>query len=413
MLSRRGKFYKYTLVPLFCLVLCLCFVVKSAEAATSVSWTFDVGSGGGTIQSYAVQANPETYLVSTVASGPDLVVSTYNYKFRYSVPVFILFDQGAGADGTYRGGYISGYMRTSIVLPVSITGLTGTKVNVRFDTQNALVQNDDVYTTVYQTVVSGDQITLRLATLFNNWSLPVRPNYNRYLNLGEVIVTYEFEAVEQPTNITTSITPSVSTLSTYMKCTATAEAGQGIAGQVYAAIENSTSVSDIIDYLSLIEDASGDINTAVAHINEQLIPQVINYLAMIYTHTATMNQTTQDIRTYLYAISSTWPTYSAQVLFYLEQLVEMNQEQSSIAAEVESQYQGISNEAATGAAGMEVIMPTVNQSMFDINSNLDTTTISNVSAFWSLFTNNSLIGTMFAIAIAGIAAGFFLYGKKG
>ena len=412
MLSKRGKFYKCSLALVLSLVLFLVFSGKTVEAATSASWTFDVGSGGGNIQSYATQANPETYLVSSVATGPDVIINTYNFKFRYTVPVIVQFDQGAGADGTYRGGYINGYLRTNIVLPVSITGLTGTKANVRFDAQNALVNNNDLYTSIVATVVSGDQITVRLVTFFNNWSLPVLVTSNRYLNLGEVILTYEFEAVEQPTNITTSITPSVTIPASYMKCTTTAVAGQGISGQIYSAIENSTSVSDIIDYLSLVEDAAGDINTAVSHINEQLLPQVISYLAMIYTHTATMNQTTQDIRTYLYAISSTWPQYSAQVLFYLQQLVEMNQEQSSIAEEYQQEYASKAAQSASEAAGMQAVLPNVSASDFDIGSQLDSGTVTTLSAFWAMFPNNGLIGTMFAIAIAGIAAGYFLYGKK-
>lgn len=413
MLSRRGKFYKYTLVPLFCMVLCFCFIGKSVEAATSASWTFDIGSGGGNIQSYSTQANPETYLVSSVATGPDVIINTYNYKFRYTVPVICQFDQGAGADGTYRGGYVNGYIRTNIVLPVTVTGLTGTKTNVRFDAQNALVNNDELYTSIVATVVSGDQVTVRLVTFFNNWSLPQITTSNRYLNLGEIILTYEFEAVEQPTNLTTTITPSLTIPASYTKCTAIAAAGQGMAGQIYSAIENSTSIDDIISFLSLIEDAAGDINVAVAHINEDLLPSVITNLMGIFTAAGNIDIATRDIKTYLYAISSTWPNYSNEVLDYLEMIISMNSSQSSVAEEIESQYAGIANEAATGAAGMEVVMPAVDASMFDINANLDATTISSVTSFWALFTHNSLIGLMFTIAIAGIAAGFFLYGKKG
>lgn len=412
MLSRKGKFYKYSIALVLSLVLSFCFIGKSVEAATSIAWTFNVGFGGGNIMTYATTANPEAYLVSEVAEGPDLVTDTYNYKFRFSFPVTIQFTQGAGAADEYRGGYVNGLLRCNLVLPVVLTGLTSTRTNIRFDVDNEFYISDTLETAIVSRSVSNSQLTLSIVTYFNNWSLPVQATVNRYLNLGQVVVTYEFESVQQPTSVAGSVTPSVTVTSSYIECTATARAGQGIAGQIYTAIENSTSVEEIIDYLSLIEDASGDLNVAVAHINEQLLPSVIGYLANIYTHTATMNQTTQNIRSYLYAISSTWPDYSAQVLFYLQQLVEMNQEQSSIAEQYQQEYSSKAAQSASEAAGMQAVLPNVSASDFDVGSQLDSGTVTTLSAFWAMFPNNSLIGTLFAIAIAGIAAGYFLYGKK-
>lgn len=399
------KHHKYILV----VVLCCCMLSSlTVEAATSASWSFQIGNGGANIISYASESNPETYLVSS-AEGID----TYNFKFTFTFPITLQFNQAAGADSSYRGGYVYGYFQFNIVMPVSITGLTGTKSNVRSDLQIELLQSDTVTVSNIYESRSGDSTSTRYIALFSNWSLPNLNNTsNRYLNLGQVKLTYEFEATVQPNPISAYITPSVTVPSSYMYCSAVAPAGQGIAGQIYSAIENSTSVEDIVTYLSLIEDAGGDINTAVANINEQLLPSVIGYLANIYTHTATMNQTTQSIRDYLYAISSTWPNYSAQVLFYLSQLVEMNQEQSSLAAEVESEYAAKASEGANLNQNMQVITPSVNQADFDINTNIDTGTMTTLSAFWAMFPRNSIIGTMFAIAIAGIAAGFFLYGKK-
>lgn len=414
MLTKRGKFYKCSLALVLSLVLFFAFSVKTAEAATSVSWTFTTGSGGGNILTYASTANPETYIVGEVGDLPG-ITTYYNYKFVYTFPVIMQFNQAAGADSSYRGGYINGYIYYTFVLPITLDNVQGTKSNQRFMVEFNGPDGIDLKSTVMEktSVNSTPTYRVRMISLFNNFSLDeMGQTSNRYISLGQVKLTYEFESTLMPDPVSSAITPEVTINNSNLACTAIADAGNGIAGQIYSAIENSTSIEDIVTFLSLIEDASGDLNIAVAHINEQLLPSVISYLANIYTHTATMNQTTQNIRSYLYAISSTWPNYSAQVLFYLQQLVEMNQEQSSIAEQYQQEYASKAAQSASEAAGMQAVLPNVSASDFDIGSQLDSGTVTTLSAFWAMFPNNGLIGTMFAIAIAGIAAGYFLYGKK-
>lgn len=333
--------------------------------------------------------------------------SIFTFKMTDNVDVRIPTSYGT-AQG-YYGGYINGYL--TFTLNLSPTWSVPNLNYTRFDVNPDLVNNESLHVSVIDAGKSGNNFIVRLNVIFTNYSL-LNQNVYRYINLGQIATEISCMGDNTSDAPLLTLTAGITNISANINGNPVADAGSSYAGQLYSAIENSTSVSDIINYLNLIEDASGDINIAVAHINEQLLPSVIGYLANIYTHTATMNQTTQNIRTYLYAISSTWPQYSAQVLFYLQQLVEMNQEQSSIAEEYQQEYASKAAQSATEAAGMQAVLPNVSASDFDIGSQLDSGTVTTLSAFWAMFPQNGFIGTLFAIAIAGIAAGYFLYGKK-
>lgn len=101
------------------------------------------------------------------------------------------------------------------------------------------------------------------------------------------------------------------------------------------------------------------------------------------------------------------------VLYYLNEIVNMNAEQSSQAAAIESQYQANANAVSTGVAGMSVAAPDLNAGDINIMGELDTGTTNNLFNFFALFGANSLIGTLMVIAAMGMTIGYVMYGKKG
>lgn len=405
-MSKRRKFYKYTIVPVFSFILSFVLIGKSAQAAGSIT----VGVGSANIQATGFNVGPDN--IDTADQTTQPATSNAAYHFSAQSDVRMNFDMNAGVSSEYRGGYISGIVVADIsyLIAFSPSISPGTYFDISFNG----VSNDTIQTAIGSVSKTGKTVKVMVYITLNNYSLPVVNSGNRELRVGSIGIDFTMYASADGSLRTASCqSPVVGITTSTINISATANAGQSIAGQIYAAIENSTSIDDIIAYLSMIEDSNGDINVAVAHINQTLIPNVITNLQSLIANTNLTNTKLNTLISYLYAISSTWPDYSAQVLFYLSQLVNMNEEQSSMAAEVESQYEAKASEGAQLNQGMQVVIPSVDQNSFDINAGIDTGTITTLTAFWSMFTHNSLISIMFTIAIAGIAAGFFLYGKKG
>lgn len=405
MVSKWGKFYKCSLALLCSLVLSFVFLGKTTEAAGAIT----VGVGSASIYATGFNVGPDN--IDAVDQTTQPATSNAAYHFSAQSDVRMNFNLNAGVSSDYRGGYISGIVVADISYPIAYSPSIspGTYFDVSFNG----VSNDTIQTAIGSVSKTGTTVKVMVYITLNNYSLPVVNSGNRELRVGSIGIDFTIYASADGSLRTASCqSPSVGITTSTISISATANAGQSIAGQIYAAIENSTSVSDIITYLTMIADSNGDINVAVSHINEYLIPQVIQQLISIGTNTANIKINTDELVRLLTAFYNTWPSYSAQVLFYLNQLVNMNAEQSSIADEVQQEYASKAAQSASEAAGMQAVLPQVDQSDFDIGSQLDSGTVTTLSAFWAMFPNNALIGTMFAIAIAGIAAGYFLYGKK-
>lgn len=403
------KFYKYTIVPL---LLVLLIFTSTVKAATTSSGELALTNGSGNY--YITATDSITNPISIEQYDNTGTTNNSVYTHIQTSDLQIRFNSDSGSYSSYDGGYLNGCGVFYITFNVAPTITGGTGFSDLSTSINFEGYNTDTFTSyVYNTSRSGNNVQLRLAYMFSNYSISEWGNSTRGIDLGTISITVSYNRSADGALCKITSTPSFSGFSSSLRISATANPGSSIAGQVYSAIENSTNVSDIVNFLSLIEDSNGDINVAISNINENLIPSMITYLVGILNNTNYTNNNLGTIINYLNIISSTWPNYSSMVLFYLDQLVSMNEEQSSIAEEIQEQYE---SKAATGqslAQGMEVVIPNVDQSNFDINAGIDGGTLTTLSAFWSMFTHNTLISLMFTIAIAGIAAGFFLYGKKG
>lgn len=400
------KFYKYTFVPLILSIVLLNNTTVKAMGQTSFTITGD--------QSYSATINYQTPISTQPTSIEPITGSPTDdkvvFKYNLSVQPYIGIPYSYKTSSGYYGGYLNGYVNFTINMAPTYSAAN--TQYYRMEINPEFRHTEEIQSVILDVGRSGNNYIIRVGVTLSNYSI-LNSNTNRNIEIGNIPFSISMTGVNTSDAPTLDLTLGITNVSASLTGSPVADAGSSIAGQVYAAIENSISVSDIVNYLSLINDSNGDINVAVSHINESLIPSVISYLQDIRQNGQYTNVKLDTIITYLYAISSRFPNYSAQVLFYLEQLVNMNAEQSSIADEIQNEYE---SKAATGqslAQGMEVVIPEVNQSNFDINAGIDTGTITTLSAFWSMFTHNSLISLMFTIAIAGIAAGFFLYGKKG
>ncbi len=394
------------------LVLSCTLFVNSASAATYVNQDYPV-QGYETYTASIRTNNSQVMPVSieqvydTDGNATNRAIATY----AFGLDQMISFPAAMSSAEAYYAGYLNGVMRYEVNATSSYQNVNSGYY--RMWIENNLRSDDNVTATCYQQYMQSGTYTWRFAVVWNNFSLP-NSNMQRHVDLGSITVYVQcmIDNTADAPQVTWNPTISVST-STPLQYSPMAVAGQSIAGQVYSAIENSIQVADIVNYLSLIEDIGGDLNVAVSHIDNTLIPQVIQHLINISTNTGVMRVDLDEIVKLLTAFMNTWPQYESQVLFYLNQLVNMNAEQSSAAAAVEQEYNQKASAGSNLNEGMQIVIPSVDQEIFDIDSGVDASTMQTLSAFWSMFTGNTIIQTMFVIAIAGIAAGFLLYGKKG
>lgn len=338
----------------------------------------------------------------------------YNYDYEANTQIVLSGNIYQSDSVTVTEGYLNGVLTVNTSFTFTFNNAAGVTQFANAEGSAVLDGNnsDNLRATITSGFFQNNQLNMNISVVFNNY--PVSSGSS--INIGNIRWH-----VQRRVNLTNTSTPnelltmrcSGSLGSSTLKASVLASSNTSIAGQVYSAIENSIQVSDIVNYLSIIEDASGDINTAVSHIDRTLIPQVIQHLINISTNTGVMRVDLDEVVRLLTAFMNTWPEYESQVLFYLNQLVNMNAEQSSAAAAVEQEYNQKASAGADLNEGMQVVIPSVDQEIFDIDSGVDAPTMQTLSAFWSMFTGNTIIQTMFVIAIAGIAAGFLLYGKKG
>lgn len=101
------------------------------------------------------------------------------------------------------------------------------------------------------------------------------------------------------------------------------------------------------------------------------------------------------------------------LIYYINSMLEMNEEQSSIAAEIESQYQDQKNQSDQILTGLNsVTMPSMAAADFDIMANTNAGEKVNFFGLISLITHNGLITTILLTIITAAIAGFILYGKR-
>lgn len=383
-----------------------------AGSYTLASFTLETESGGP----YSVtirQTNYDTMLPDSIyqeydANNEPLNRAVGNYDFDVN-PIIVLPSNLRSETG-YYGGYLNGTLRFQISF-----GATYTASNANYQRHQAednMVKDDNIVASCYNYYKSGNNYVYLFSVVFNNYSVP-NTSTDRYINIGSMIsqISMNFNNTTDAPSIT--LTPSITNISSSLTYTAVANAGSSIAGQVYSAIENSPSIEEIIHWLDYSYSLGWDIYTAVSNINLNQIPTIILWLSQIKGDTGNISTYTNNAQLYLKVISDSWPQYSSMVLYYLNEIVNMNAEQSSQAAAIESQYQANANAVATGVAGMSVAAPDLNAGDINIMGELDTGTTNNLFNFFALFGANSLIGTLMVIAAMGMTIGFVMYGKKG
>ena len=180
---------------------------------------------------------------------------------------------------------------------------------------------------------------------------------------------------------------------------------------IYLYVSTASWVQEIIYYDTYTE---GQINIATRSYNanttgEQYLPIDFKYNEQYAVININSNNETVRNNTKLY-IGDGY-TYSA-LMYYIQMMEKMNEEQSSIADEQNEEYATKENEAASVAAAAEITMPDISNISFDINNHIDQNTKSNWFTFLSMIVNNNYITTLLLICITAMIAGYILYGKK-
>lgn len=106
-------------------------------------------------------------------------------------------------------------------------------------------------------------------------------------------------------------------------------------------------------------------------------------------------------------------TYSA-LLYYINTMENMNADQSSKAAEIESQYNEKESQSESLTNIMNnVTMPTISANDIDILGSIDTNSKSNFFGLIALITHTELVTKIMLIIVTGALVGYIMFGKKG
>lgn len=182
-----------------------------------------------------------------------------------------------------------------------------------------------------------------------------------------------------------------------------------ISNSVGYAISSATEFDDIVTMLTTIRSADAAFYVSLTN-------QLTNLLtAQNLTNTnltSILNELDLDFSA-VQTVLDLFPSYRTLVLQYWQQLLEMNAQQSSEAAEMESQYQDKDQQSGDLLSGLgSLTLPSVSSGDFNILANTDDTAKTNFFGLIGTITNNTFITNMLLIIITAAIVGYALYGKK-
>lgn len=377
------KIYYYILITLIACLL-MGFSVNAAQTATSASRTM----------------NGITYTVSTYSNTGITATNqefyeqnNYEYmtnSYEISYPIILT----GGTQGHYLNGYANirinkSQTNTNITMSSSTLSFTNTeslKVFMGGSTQSSTF----LYVFFDNFYVSGSAMGLGVIEEIYT--------QNR-INPDQTTTNADFNntILWQSGNIQSTNYPLDNGLSHI------------ISNSVGYAISTATEFDDIVTMLTTIRSADAAFYVSLTN-------QLTNLLtAQNLTNTnltAILNELDLDFSA-VQTVLDLFPTYRTLVLQYWQQLLEMNAQQSSEAAEMESQYQDKDQQSGDLLSGLgSLTLPSVSSGDFNILANTDDTAKTNFFGLIGTITNNTFITNMLLIIITAAIVGYALYGKK-
>lgn len=218
---------------------------------------------------------------------------------------------------------------------------------------------------------------------------------------------YDSETI--PIDYAPNFTPSLTITSSNTLRSQSTIWDKGFAGLIADSIDNSTALATISGWLY-------DIKTQDFTYYNQLVTQVAALTQSQNTANANLLLILQELDLdfqQVQTILDLFPSYRTQVLQYWQELLQMNAQQSSQAAEIESQYANQGNQSDILLGGLDSItFPTISSNQIDIMGNLDSSAKSNFFGLIATITNNGFVTSVLIIIVTGMIVGYVLYGKK-
>lgn len=381
------KILKYTYIP-FALVFALLFGT-TAEAAIS-SQTINGTDSDGLIMNirYQQYSSCEPTSIQEITTGTG-TVNNYIWEFTENIDLILV-----------QGKYYTGY--TTIQFKPGFTLSGADLIGVELSSSNAA---QGLHT--YITSNSGTQININF--VFDNFYTAVE----NVIGTCSIKLRFAYMGGLTSTQYYQGLTPTV----IYSRNLHGYEGVQNnaLTGMIYSAIEQGTQ-ADFDSIIGLLTDIR---NQDYTYYNQLIAALGLNGTLhndnlQIYSLLLGLDAHTQNGFAAVQTILDLFPSYRTAVLNYWQQLLEMNAEQSSAAAEMENQVANQESQSANLLSGLgSVTMPSLSANDLDIMASADGNTKTNFFGLVSIITHNNLITTILLTITTAAIAGFILYGKRG
>lgn len=380
------KIYYY--IPIT-LIACL-LMGFSANAANSFVSASGTDANGNTI---SVRANAYT---SIPYDEQEEIINSSNateYVFKWHLT------QNPQIQNVTQGHYYTGYLSFRINFGPSTAILTQGSVTL----QNSYLA--DGLRMYIEALGNG---FINVGVIFDNYYAS-----DNWIGLGTISYEYYVSRTSFSNN---QLTPNFSTTLTISPGAlyhSDSPYNNGFAGvlshMIGYSISSAQEFDDIITMLSTIRSSDAAFYVSLTN-------QLTNLLtAQNLTNTnltSILNELDLDFAA-VQTILDLFPSYRTAVLQYWQQLLEMNAQQSSEAAEMESQYQDKDQQSGDLLSGLgSLTLPSVSSGDFNILANTDDTAKTNFFGLIGTITNNTFITNMLLIIITAAIVGYALYGKK-
>lgn len=245
----------------------------------------------------------------------------------------------------------------------------------------------------------------RILIIFDNFY-----NTGNQIDLGTVTMKYTAKIGDVTPLLGNFQTSSISVYSNHLVKTLDFQNNR-TTNEIYNAIYQATG-SQLLDIVTMLTN----IRNQDALYYQQLVTSLASINQSINTTNADLLLILSELDTDFSAVQTVldlFPSYRTQVLQYWQELLQMNAQQSSQAAEIESQYANQGNQSDILLGGLDSIsFPTISSNQMDIMGNLDADAKSNFFGLIATITNNGFVTTVLIIIVTGMIVGYVLYGKK-
>lgn len=279
---------------------------------------------------------------------------------------------------------------------------------------------------MYSGVISGDPIITETIKIYP-WIKSTTTNHYVYQLL------YVFDGYQAQTTLVSGPTMTISNLTLMFKGASPYPGNQGISPTGTAAkafnrlrFEDEPLNRGLVALIAQGLDSSDKLDLMLQYLYDikmndiQYYNQLISGVSSLLTQMGNANSTLISILneldtdfTQVQTVLDLFPSYRTQVLQYWQELLQMNTQQSSAAAEQDNNYatnESKSNDLINGLDSIQ--FPSISAGDLDIFAGTDANIKSNFFGLIGAITANQFVTKVLLIIVTGMIIGFVLYGKK-